>query len=493
MVAGISVAVVLIPQALAYAELAGMPPVTGLYAAMLAPIVAAFFASSRYLQTGPVAMTSLLTFGVLSPLALPGGERYVALAALLALLVGVVRFGLGLARFGWVAFLLSHPVLLGFTSGGAVLIILSQIPTAVAAAAPDGSLVSRAWWVLGHPGAWEATAVGLSAVTLLLVLGGRRIHPLFPGVLVALVGGLLFSVVSDYAGPVVGSMAAGLPPLTLDLPWRDLPALLVPGVVLALVGFAEPAAIARTYAAQDRERWDANRELVSQGVANLAAGLSGGFPVGGSWSRTAIARLAGARSRWSGAVTGVVVVALLPLAPVLAAVPRAVLAAIILAAVINLVRLRPLVGLVALSLPQAAVGWATFALTLLLAPRVDRAILIGIGLAVLVHVWRERRVHVKARFEEGTLYLEPKGVLFFASAPTLYQAFMDELAANPATGRLVVDLRHLGRIDITGAVALRELVSEAESAGLEVELQQAPPQAWRLLKKVLAEPRPASD
>ena len=470
-----------------------MPPVTGLYAAMLAPIVAAFFASSRYLQTGPVAVTSLLTFGVLSPLAAPGGERYVALAALLAVVVGVVRLGLGLARFGWVAFLLSHPVLLGFTSGAAVLIILSQIPTAVAAVAPAGSLVSRAWWVIGHPGAWSVTAAALSGVTLIVVLGGKRIHPLFPGVLVALVGGLVFSVVAGYAGPVVGSMAAGLPPITWDLPWRDLPALLVPGVVLALVGFAEPAAIARTYAAQDRERWDADRELISQGAANVAAGFTGGFPVGGSWSRTAITRLAGGRSKWSGAVAGVVVVALLPVAHVLAAVPRAVLAAIILAAVINLVRLRPLVGLVALSPPQAAVGWATFALTLLLAPRVDRAILIGIGFAVLVHVWRERRVHVKARFEEGTLYLEPKGVLFFASAPTLYQAFMDELAKNPATGRLVVDLRHLGRIDITGAVALRELVSEAELAGLEVELQQAPPQAWRLLKKVLAEPRPTSD
>jgi SulP family sulfate permease len=486
-VAGLTIALALVPQSLAYADLAGMPPVTGLYAAMLAPIAAAFLASSPYLQTGPVALTSLLTFGALSPLAQAGTERYIALAALLALVVGALRVGLGLLRFGWVAFLLSQPVLMGLTSGSAILIVASQLPAALGVAAPDGAIVGRAWWTLAHATAWEPAAIGLSLGTVALVVAGPRLRPLFPGVLVALVGGLAYSRLTGYGGPVLGLVPAGWPPISLALPWSELPALLLPGAVVALVGFAEPAAIARTFAAQDRQRWDADRELVSQGAANLAAGLSGGFPVGGSWSRTAITRLAGGRSRWSGAVAGLAVLVLLPVAPLLAALPRAVLAAIVIAAVVRLVHLRPLARLVAVSWPQAGVGWATFAFTLLLAPRVDQAILLGVGLAVVVHLWRERRVHVRSRFADGGLRLEPKGVLFFASAPILAQAFMDELAAHPDARRLEVDLRHLGRIDVTGAMALRDLAREAEAAGLHVDLTHVPPQAWRLFKKVLSE------
>ena len=206
--------------------------------------------------------------------------------------------------------------------------------------------------------------------------------------------------------------------------------------------------------------------------------------MGGSWSRTAITRLAGGRSRWSGAVAGLVVVALLPAADVLGAVPRATLGAIVIAAVLPLVRLRPLLALISLSWPQAGVAWATFLCTLLLAPRVERAIMLGVGLAVIVHIWRERDVQVRATFSDGLLRLEPTGVLFFASSPTLYQGFMDALAAHPGARRLEVDLRHLGRIDLTGALALKELVREAEAAGLEVALTHAPPQAQRVMDRV---------
>jgi SulP family sulfate permease len=484
-VAGLTIALALIPQSLAYADLAGMPPEAGLYAAMLAPIAAAFLASSPYLQTGPVALTSLLTLAALSPLAPAGSATYIALAALLAVVVGVLRATLGLLRFGWLAFLLSEPVLLGFSAGAAILIVASQLPAAVGASAPDGAIIARAWWTVSHVSAWQGGAVALSLLAAVLVFGGRRLHPLFPGVLVALGAGIVATRVFGYGGALLGAVPVGLPPFSFALPWRELPLLLVPGLVIALVGFAEPAAIARTYAAKDRQVWDADRELVSQGVANVAAGLSGGFPVGGSWSRTAITRLAGGRTRWSGAVAGIAVLLLIPVAGVLAAIPRASLAAIVIAAVVPLVRVAPLVALGTASPPQAAVAWVTFVATLVLAPHVERAVMLGVGIAIVVHIWRELRIHVRARYAAGTLLLEPKGVLFFASAPALYQAFMEELARHPAAERLEVDLRHLGRIDLTGAIALKDLLREAEQAGLAVELTHAPPQSWRLIKKVL--------
>ncbi len=477
-------ALVLIPQSLAYAELAGLPAYYGLYAAMLPPVAAAFFASSPYLQTGPVAITSLLTFGALAPLAAPGGAPYIAMAALLAIVVGAMRMALGLVRVGWVSFLMSHPVLTGFTSAAAILICASQLPTALGVTPTDGSLLQEAWWALSAPKSWNAVAVLLSIVTVVLVTGGRRLHMLFPGVLVAVIIGLGVSAVFGYGGPVVGSMPRGLPPFSIALPWAELPRLVLPGAVIALVGFAEAAAISRTFAAQDRAPWNPNREFVSQGVANLASGLSGGFPVGGSFSRSSVNRLAGGKSRLSGAVTGLIVLGFLPVAGVLAALPRAILGAIVIAAVVRLVTLRTMVGFFRHSRPQAAIAWSTFVLTLALAPRVDRALVIGVAFAIAVHIWRELPVLVKSAYENGVLHIEPQGVLFFASAPAMSEALLKELARHPDAERLAIDLGRLGRIDYSGALALQDVIHDAREAQLTVELRGAPPHARRILGRV---------
>ena len=190
--AGLSVALVLIPQSMAYAELAGLPSHIGLFASALPPIFAAFAASSPYLQTGPVALTSLLTFGALAGLAEVGTANYVALAALLALLVGVTRLVLGFLRLGVVTYLMRDPVVTGFTSAAAILILASQLPKAFGVVAPEGGVLWRAGWSLGHPDRWEAAALAIAVVTALLVLAGRRvIHRLFPGALVAVGGGIL--------------------------------------------------------------------------------------------------------------------------------------------------------------------------------------------------------------------------------------------------------------------------------------------------------------
>ncbi len=390
LLAGLSVALVLIPQSMAYAELAGLPPHIGLFASTLPLIAAALCASSPYLQTGPVAMTSLLTLGALTGLAQPESADYLALAALLALVVGVTRLLLGVLRLGLVTYLMTDPVVTGFTSAAAILIMCSQLPKALGVPAPDGGVLWRAGWSLGHPGDWEFMAILLAAVTMVLVLRGRRIHRFFPGALVAMTGGILCTEVMGYGGPTVGEVPTGLPTLGLDLPWDQLGSVVVAGVVIALVGFAEAASISRVFATEERQRWSADREFISQGLANVAGAVAGAFPVGGSFSRSSLNRLAGARTRWSGLVTGIVVLAFLPFADVLETLPRAVLGGVVIAAVLGLIQPRKLFGLARASTGDGVVALGTFAATLAMAPRVDHAVLVGIMLALAVRARRRR-------------------------------------------------------------------------------------------------------
>lgn len=482
--AGLSVALVLIPQALAYAEIAGVPSYVGLYAAALPPIVAAFVASSPYLQTGPVAMTALLTFGALANLAPVGSPEYIGLAALLAVMVGVARFALGIVRAGFVAYLMSQPVLKGFTAAAAILITASQIPRVLGVESGDGRILVEAYRALADPTAWIGAAFGLAVVTAILVLGGRRLHALFPGVLVAVLVGIGYSLLSGFSGPVVGEIPTGFPPLSLALPWEQLPQLIIPTIVIALVGFAEPAAIARTFATQDRQRWDPDREFVSQGLANLVSGISGGFPVGGSFSRSSINRLAGGRSRWSGAVTGVAVLIFLLFAWVLESLPAAVLGAIVIVGVYQLIDIRGVIDVWRYSRLQGLVAVATFILTLMLAPRIDLAVIIGIGFGVAIHLWRELEFEIQTSVEDDCVNVQPHGVLYFGSAPTMSDRMIGLLAEHPGVTRIRFDLAHLGRIDYSGAVVLKTTVEDAKTAGLQVSLERIPPQARRILTKV---------
>lgn len=490
-IAGISVALLLIPQSMALAGIAGLPPVHGLYAAMLPPIVAAFFVSSPYLQTGPVAMTAILSFGALSTLATPMTPEYIGLAALLALVVGVVRVLVGALRAGFVAYLMSQPVLSGFVSAAGLLIIASQVPMAFGAEAASSSFVADAIEVLIRPGGWSVMSILLSVGTITIVLGGKRVHPAFPGVLVAVVLGAAYSGLASYDGATVGAVPTGFPPITLRLPWGQIQHLLVPGIVISLVGFAEPAAIARTMATKKREVWSANREFISQGVANLAAGISSAFPVGGSFSRTMVNVSAGGRSRWSGAVTGVVVLAFMPFTGVLSSLPLAVLAGIVIAAVVQVVNLRSLVTLAKTSRGQAMVSAATFVFTLALAPRIDLGVLLGIGFGIAVHLWRERRIQVLRRMDGDKLWLEVVGVLYFGSAARLEDVLEAELATHPEATGLVLDLRRVGRIDYTSAVVIQRVASDIEEAGMTVRVIAAgPPQGLVLLERLLGPDSP---
>jgi sulfate permease, SulP family len=464
-VAGVTVALVLVPQSLAYAELAGVPPATGLVAAVVAPLVAFAFAASPAMQSGPTAMSAVLVFGVLATQLAPGTPEYAGAAALLALLVGALRLALGFARWGALAFALSQPVLRGFTLGAAVLIVASQVPAALGVPTTGLHLVPRALRALVDVPAWTFGAAATTVLTVGGVLVARRLHPLIPVALLAVViGTAVSSATGGGLGPVLGPVPLTLPRLDLDLPWPLLPQLVLGAAVIAIVGFAEPTAIARRYARPGR-RWDPNQELVAQGAANLAAGVTGAFPVGASFSRSALGQLAGATSRSAGLITGLAALLLVTAAPLLASLPRAVLAGVVIAAVLDLARLQPLTDIWRLGRTQASVAVATAVLTLVLEPRIDQGVLAGVALAVLLHLLRQSRLDIEHLTEGGRHRVRVQGVLWFASAAQLEDALRALWGRHGDDRPWVVDLRGVGRIDLDSALVLAELRDQAAGLG----------------------------
>ncbi len=484
LLAGLSIALVAIPQSMAYAELAGMPAYTGLYAVAFASIAAAFFVSSPYLQTGPVATTSLLTLGVLSHLAAPGTAEFLKLAALLALLVGIIRILVGVLKLGRIAYLMSQPVLMGFTTAAALLIFSSQIPTFLGIAAPGNGIFARALFALLHPSQWHWDAIGLALLSMLIIYIAKRLHPLFPGILVAVLLGIAVTFIFPYSSAVLGEIPSGIPAIDLKPPLEATTNLLLGALVIAFVGFAEAASISRTYATQDRSRWSADREFISQGVANVAAGLFGGFPVGGSFSRSSVSRLAGTKTRWSGFIAGLLVLAFLPFTFLLANLPKAVLAAIVIMAVLNLIKVRELIRLRNYSITQAYIAWITFGLSLILSPRIDIALLIGISLAVAHHLRREQKVVMDVWEYGEALHVKPKGVLWFGSSANVEEQINDALALHKDVKRLEFHLGGVGRVDLSAALMLKRLKEDAEQAGLEVEFSGIPPMARSWVERI---------
>ena len=383
LLAGVSVALLALPQGLAYAELAGIPAKYGLYAAAFPSILAAMFASSPYLQTGPVALTALLTYGALEGLARPFSPEFIELAALLALLVGVIRLILGILKMGKLANLLTDAVITGFTAGAAILIIFSQLPKSLGVDAVKGGVLSAGWKSISNPELWELNAIFFSIATVIVIFGGRFLHRLFPGVLIAVICGIATSKAIDYSGPVVGELSGGFISFKFSFEWGSLPDLLLPAIIIAIVGFAEPAAIARTFAKEDKSSWNPNKEFVSQGVANLASAISNSFPVGGSFGRSSLNKMAGAETPWAGAITGVFVLAVLPLVFLLEELPSAILGATVIGAVIKLIKPQEFFKLVVDETQQGFIAMGTLIATLLTSPRIDRGIIIGLGLSLI--------------------------------------------------------------------------------------------------------------
>ena len=369
-VAGLTVALLMIPQSVAYAALAGMPLVTGLYAAVLPALVGALWGGSTRISVGPTALSCLLVSASLSGMAEPGSVLWVQLAIWLAVLSGLLQLALGAGGYGWLLNLISSPVMTGFTQAAALLIIGSQLPALL------GLPLGITGFFSGPlAGEFDLQALLFGVLGLALLLAARRWAPRLPAIMLVVVGAGLLSHVSGFAergGEVIGLLPAGLPTLALPA-WPGLDQvsqLLVPAMVIALVSFLETASSARTEHQQGGTRWNENQDLTGQGLAKLASALSGSFPTSASFSRSAIYLYAGARSGWAAIATALLVAVALMGAGALAPVPRAVLAAVVVMAVTNLIQPRAFVRLWQIGRVEAVTAAVTFAITLLTAPRI---------------------------------------------------------------------------------------------------------------------------
>jgi SulP family sulfate permease len=396
-VAGVTVALVAIPQSLAYAQLAGLPPYFGLYAALVPTLVGALFGSSSQLSTGPVALTSLLTAASIAPLAASGSEKYVACAISVALLSGLFQVSFGVMRLGVLMNLLSHPVLMGFVNAAAILITLSQVPALFGVAPPaKGHALIDTWHVLVNAAESHGHSVLFGVTAIVLLIAFRRFAPRLPGVLitVALLTGA--SYLTDYAnhgGRVVGVIPPGLPtpalpPLDLDA-WIEL----VPAsFVIAVISFMEAMSSAKIAAIKTASKWDENQELIGQGLAKVASAFSQTMPVSGSFSRSALNLASGARSGVSSTVAAAcVLLTLLFFTPLLKYLPLPVLAAIIVMALTSLINLRSLRNAWRASNDDAIAALLTFAATIAFAPQIQNGIFAGILVSLALFIYRRMR------------------------------------------------------------------------------------------------------
>ena len=498
-VAGLTVWAVLVPEALAYASIAGVSPVVGLYAAPPALVLYALLGSSRHLVTGPMSATAALSATAVAAVATAGSDDYVALTAGLAVATGVVALVAGLVRLGFVSNFISEPVIKGFIIGMALTIIIGQVPKLFGIEGGEGDFFEKAWDVLTHLGDTSLVTLAVGVASLAVVLGLRRFVPAVPGSLVAVALGVLAVSLFDlneHGVSIVGQIDPGLPSLGLpDVAAGDYGRLASAAVGVALVGFAEGLGAAKTYAAKEHYQIDANRELLGLGAANLGAGLSSGMVVNGSLSKTAVNGSAGARSQVSGlVVAALTIVTLLLLTGLFENLPEATLAAVVIAAVIELVdvesllsfrrawtsRLGRIYGVAARPDFIAAVAALLGVLIFDTLP----GLFIGVGASLFLLVYRAAHPHVAVlgrlpgsdrfadveRYDDveevpGVVVVRPETGLFFANADVVTARIRAEVARR-VPDAVVLDAQTVPSIDISAVRALDTLADDLERSGV---------------------------
>lgn len=488
--AGITVALVLIPQAMANAQLAGLPPEIGLYSAFLIPIVAAIFGSSRQLQNGPVAIISLMSAAALIPLGL-SPEQYIAYAAMLALLAGAMQLLLGFLRLGIMVDFLSHPVIIGFINAAAIVISSLQISKLFGIDNITGDHLYETLWNLVKAIPTQShlptVVMGLCAILLLVVL--KKYAPKKPGILITVIVTTVLSWGLNYeqkGGAIVGEVSAGLPAFIIPhIELSDLSALLLPAFMIAILSFVEAFSIAKAVASKTRQHLSANQEMVGKGLANIVAGLSQGYAVSGSFSRTAVAFDAGAKTGLTAIISGLIVgLTLLYFTPLLYYIPIATLAAVIIVAVVGMIHYQPFEHAWKVNPHDGLVALTVFIGTLAFAPHLEWGIFIGIALSIGLYIYRTMRPHFAevALHEDGTfrdaqvfnleisdtlaLY-RYDGDLYFANASYLEKKLLNAVADKPALKVLMLDLEAVDQIDVTGEEMLTHLSERLKMAGIE--------------------------
>lgn len=508
-VAAVIVTIMLIPQGLAYALLAGLPPQTGLYASMLPLVAYALFGTSRALSVGPMAVISLMTAAAVSQVAPPGSAAYLGAAMVLAFLSGLFLAALGILRLGWIVNLLSRPVISGFVSASGVLIAASQLKHLLGVPMQGGDLWQMLHSLIPHLTQvhWPTVILG-AGTTVFLFWSRRNLKPLLlrtglsdfgadilaksaPVAAVIATTALAAGLHLNKLGvAVVGKIPQGLPALKLpggDPSWWHQ--LLIPALLISLISFISSISVAQALAAKRRERLEANRELVGLGFANLASAISGGFPVTGGFSRSVVNFEAGATTPMSGVFTaGGIALAALYLTPLLYFLPKATLAATIIVAVVPLIE----IGEMRRVWQYSRADFAAMAATIVgvLAFGVEAGVITGVATAILLFLWRTSSPHVaivgqvpgtehfrnvlrhNVNCSRSVLAVRVDESLYFANARNLEDQIYDDVLLRPTVKHVVLMCSAINQIDASAVDSLESLNRRLRDAGVSLHLSE---------------------
>ncbi len=500
--AGLTVAAMLVPQAMAYAELGGLPPSAGFRAALVALPIYALIGTSRHLGIGPEPGTAILAAAAAGELA--GGDplRYAALMATIAGLVGVIALLAGVFRFGFAAELLSKPVLVGYITGVGLTLLSSQLRSFSGVAIDADNPFIRVAQFATRLDQIDAATLGVGLSTLLVILVLRRHRPSWPGALIGLSGAMLVVAALDIEVAVVGEIEAALPSLDVpDVAWADITSLLPAAAGVALIGYTDNILTARSISTKQGYGVDANRELVALGAMNVAGSMAGGFPMSSSASRSFVPATIGSKSQLSSIITFVAVIAFLLVGrSVLAEIPRAGLAAVIVAAAFAVIDIDGFRRIAALSRSETALA----AVTCLAVIGVDllTGVLVAVGLSMLLTLGRVARPHdailgegagldgwievddERAKPLSGLLVYRFDGPLFFANGEYFLERVRAAIDANPGEETTVVlDMEGIGSVDTTAVDNLEDLVVELEAKDMVISLARANTKVLDLLTR----------
>ncbi|CAN5527194.1 sulfate permease [soil metagenome] len=501
----------LVPQSMAYALLAGLPPIYGLYASTVPAILYALFGTSKHMPVGPPALMALLTFTSVSAIAKPGSEEYIGYVLLLALMVGMLQLALGFLQMGFLTNFISHPVLSGFIYASAVIIALSQVKHFLGIEpADDHSTIGMVASIIGKI---ENTnllplAIGLLSIATILLLG--KFVPRLPGALVAVVSATLavylFSLDGQGVG-IVGEVPRGLPQLSMPtFDFKVIRTLVPAALIVAFVGFIESISVAKAIASQEKYKIDSNQELRALGFANVGAAFFSGFPVAGSFSRTAVQYQSGGKTQMASIITALMVVAtLLFLTPLFYYLPNAALAAVIVVAVYKLLDFREARYIFKVRGPDGLALVITFLVTLLVG--VEQGIIAGAAFALLAFLRRTAYPHIielgyvdekdsfigvqtypEAKIFPKALILRFDARLYYANLPFLEEYLISEVPDRPDLKYVVIDSQGINSIDVTALEGLQNLIAEYEARGIHIVFTNMKKQVReRLLKSDMGE------
>ncbi len=505
--AGVTIFAMLVPQGIAYAQLAGVSPVAGLYTAIGAILGYALFGSSQRLMIGPESTTALMVATAVAPVATGGDPaRFALLVTLMALLVGVITLIAGLARFGFLADFVSKPILIGYITGIAVIMIVSQLGKLFGIPIQNENFILQIVELFTHLGQTRILTLVIGLVLLVFLLVLRRFAPRVPGGLIVVVVMTIISAIlqlDTYGVAVVGPITPGLPKLGLpDVSLSDVWNLLPPSLILTLIVFTDAVLTARVFADKRGERVNANRELIGLAASNIISGLFQGFPAGASQSRTAVDDTSGGKTQLVGIVAAALLVAfLLWFTHLLESLPQMVLGVIIIAAAISLIEIKPLLQVYRVRRVEFFLALVTLIGVLVIG--VMAGILVAVLLALIVVIGRISRPHdavlgavkgvdgyqdieayASSETEPGLIVYRFDAPLFFANADYFLnqvQELIDE--AIPSIDWLLIDAEAIVDIDVTAVEALSKLQSELEGKGVVMAIARASQPLQEILQR----------